>query len=56
MHVKDLQNEVQSLTKSLQIVEATLNQVKYDKVRCETEIRRLEEICKADLRPPIFEK
>ena len=50
MHVKDLQNEIQSLTKSLQIMEATLNQVKFDKMRYETEIRRLNEVSKADRR------
>ena len=56
MHVKDLQNEIQSLTKSLQIMEATLNQVKFDKMRYETEIRRLDEVSKADRRQIVVEK
>jgi len=56
MHVKDLQNEIQSLTKSLQIMEATLNQVKFDKMRYETEIWRLDEVSKADRRQIVVEK
>jgi len=56
MHVKDLQNEIQSLTKSMQIMEATLNQVKFDKMRYETEIRRLDEVSKADRRQIVVEK